>query len=423
MGHTPSYYAATVASGNEYPVLANNIEVETCIVGAGFAGLSTALGLVERGHRNIVVIDAENIGFGCSGRNGGFVFGGYSLPEDGLVKAVGRKKAKDLYHLTIAGIELIRKRIKSLQIDCDIVESGVLLCNWFKNERILSNYQQFMDKNMGVKLDYMPPEQLRKIVKSERYSGALVEKNAFHFHPLKYALGLANELRNTGIQLYANSPVLRIETTGATKIIHTKNGHVRAKQIVVCCGGYLNGLYKPLQRASLPIGTYVMVTEKLGKRRNEAFTCNHAIYDTRFAFDYYRPLVDGRIMWGGRVSTNPAKPPNIKELLYRDMLKVYPQLEGVKIEYAWQGLMSWSRHKMPQIGQERLGVWYAQAFGGHGVAATNIAGELLAAAIVESDDTIAELSDLFGLTSVFGPLGRIGAELIYQWYKIKPKLW
>ncbi len=419
MGHPPSYYAATATVGNEFPVLANNIEVETCIVGAGFAGLSTALCLAERGHKDSVVIDAENIGFGCSGRNGGFVFGGFSLDEYGLVKAVGRKKAKELYHLTTAGIELIRQRIQSLRIACDVMWDGVLLCNWHQDDQKLLSYQQFMAENMGVELDYIAPEQLRAIVKSERYNGALIDRNAFHFHPLKYALGLADELKNHGVQLYVNSPALRIETSGITQLIHTENGLIRAKQVIICCGGYLQGLYKPLQRASLPVGTYVMVTEKLGERRNEAFTCNHAIYDTRFAFDYYRPLVDGRIMWGGRVSSNPSEPRNIKELLYHDLLKVYPQLEGTKIEYAWQGLMGWSRHKMPQLGQERPGVWYAQAFGGHGVAASNIAGELLAAAIIDNDDTLTEWSGRFGLTSVFGFLGRIGAELTYQWYKFK----
>ncbi len=421
MGYPDSYYAATAKSAQTYSELTETIDAETCIVGAGYAGLSTALGLVERDQPGVVVLDAEDIGFGCSGRNGGFAFGGYSLHEHGLLKAVGTEKARKLYGYTLDGIELIRQRIKDYGIDCDVNWSGVKLCNWFRDEQVLRDHQEFMADSFGVALEYETPEQLRENVKSDRYNGGLIEKNAFHFHPLKYALGLASVIAEKGGQLFANSRVMQIEADGPIKIVRTGRGQVCAKRLVICCGGYLNGLYKPLQRASLPIGTYVMVTENLGDRRGEAFTCEHAIYDTRFAFDYYRPLPDGRIMWGGRLATNTKQPGNLDELLCADLLKVFPQLEGVKVDYAWQGLMSWSRHKMPQIGQEKPNVWYAQAFGGHGVAPTNISGEFLAAAIADGDTRYREFADRFRLSSVFGPLGKIGAELTYQWYMHKDR--
>ncbi|MEX0343301.1 MAG: NAD(P)/FAD-dependent oxidoreductase [Rhizobiaceae bacterium] len=422
MAYPKTYYAATANGADAFPALANSIEVDTCIIGGGYAGLSTALGLTERGHQSIALIDAEGIGFGCSGRNGGFAFGGYSLHEHGLIKAVGKERARELYGFTTEGIELIRQRIKKYKIDCDAVWDGVLLCNWFKDGNILINHKRFMADNFGVELEYIAPEELRNTVKSDRYNGALVEKNAFHFHPLKYALAIAAEAKKQGAQLYSNTPATRIEPDGPMKTVHTPNGTIKAKQLVICCGGYLEGLYKPLQRASLPIATYVMVTEQLGSRRDEAFTCPHAIYDTRFAFDYYRPLPDGRIMWGGRVSVNTNEPLDLANTLYRDLLKVYPQLEGVKVDYAWQGLMSWSAHKMPQIGEERSGVWYGQAYGGHGVAATNITGDMLAAAIAEGDDRYRKLADRFRLTTTFGPLGKIGAEATYRYYLLRDKL-
>lgn len=421
MAYPNSYYAATASGKDDFAKLDGDLDVETCIIGGGYAGLSTALGLVERGHKDVALIDAEGIGFGCSGRNGGFAFGGYSLHEHGLIKAVGKEKARELYGFTTDGIELIRQRIHKYKIDCEAVWDGVLLCNWFKDDSVLTNHQRFMAENFGVELDYVAPDELRETVKSDRYNGALVEKNAFHFHPLKYALAIASEAKKQGAKLHSNTPATRIEPDGPIKIVHTPSGTIRAKRLVIACGGYLNGLFKPLQRASLPISTYVMVTEPLGTRRDEAFTCNHAIYDTRFAFDYYRPLLDGRLMWGGRVNTNLNEPAELKALLYRDLLKVYPQLEGTKVDYAWQGWMSWSRHMMPQIGEERPGVWYAQAFGGHGVAGTNIAGDMLASAIADGDNRYRELADRFGLTSTFGPLGKIGAEATYQWYMFKDR--
>ena len=419
MAYPDSYYAATADRKDIFPALRENIEVDTCIVGGGYAGLSTALGLLERGHTDIALIDAEGIGFGCSGRNGGFAFGGYSLHEHGLIKAVGKRKARELYSLTTEGMELVRSRITRYRIDCEPVWDGVLLCNWFKDENILKDHQFFMAENFGVELDYIEPEDLLTMVKSKRYNGALVEKNAFHFHPLKYALGLAGQAAAMGARLHSNTPALEIEAEGPVKTVRTPDAKIKAQRVVVCCGGYLNGLYQPLQRASLPIATYVMVTEPLGARRDEAFTCRHAIYDTRFAFDYYRPLNDGRIMWGGRVSTSSEEPADLERILRSDMVKVFPQLEGVTVDYAWQGLMSWSAHRMPQIGEERPGVWHAQAFGGHGVAATNIAGDMLAAAIVEGDDRYLLLADRFRLTSTFGSIGKIAAEAFVRWHQLR----
>ncbi|SLN12343.1 Gamma-glutamylputrescine oxidoreductase [Roseovarius albus] len=422
MSYPNSYYAATASDRASLPALAGVIEVDTCIIGGGYAGLSTALGLVERAHTDIAVIDAQGIGFGCSGRNGGFAFGGFSLHEHGLIKAVGAQKARELYGLTTEGIELIRQRINSYEIDCEAIWDGVLLCNWFKDEKIQNDHQTFMADSFGVELDYMSKDALREVVKSECYNGALVDKKAFHFHPLKYALGLTEEAHKGGAQIYANTPASRIKPDGPVKIVHTPNGVIRAKRLVICCGGYLEGLYKPLVRSSLPIATYVMATEPLGDRLDEAFTYRHAIYDTRFAFDYYRPMIDSRLMWGGRVSVNLNEPKDLDQLLYGDLMKVFPQLEGVKVDYAWQGLMSWSAHKMPQIGEERPGIWYAQAFGGHGVAATNIAGDLLAAAIAEGDTRYKMLADRFRLTSTFGPLGKIGAEATYQYYMLRDRM-
>lgn len=419
MGYPNSYYAASAGSTDRIAALSGDLDIETCVIGGGYAGLSTALGLVERGQTDVAVIDAEGIGFGCSGRNGGFAFGGFSLHEHGLIKAVGADRARKLYHLTIEGIELIRQRIARYGIDCDAIWDGVLLCNWFRDERILREHQRFMADSFGVEQEYIAPDELRAIVKSARYNGALIEKNAFHFHPLKYALALADAIVAGGGQVYANSRAISLQADGPVKTVTTPRGRIRARRLVVCCGGYLEGLYKPLARASLPIATYVMVTEPLGARLSDAFTVRHAIYDTRFAFDYYRPLVDSRLMWGGRVSIGLDEPGNLKELLYGDLMKVYPQLEGVKVDYAWQGNMSWSAHKMPQIGEERPDVWFAQAFGGHGVAATNLAGDMLAAAIVEGDQRYRMLADRFRLTSVYGPLGRLGAEATYRYYMLR----
>ncbi|UUZ48901.1 hypothetical protein LP420_40730 [Massilia sp. B-10] len=175
------------------------------------------------------------------------------------------------------------------------------------------------------------------------------------------------------MQVHERSRVTQIAPDGQGWIVRTADGSVRARQVVVCCGGYIEKLYPRLGGAVLPIATYVMVTEPLGERLPTAMRTNAAVYDTRFAFDYYRPLADTRILWGGRISILERSGADVARLLYKDMLKVYPQLEGTRVDYAWSGMMSYGRHKMPQLGRLPEGIWYGMGFGGHGVAPTTLA--------------------------------------------------
>ncbi|HVE09313.1 MAG TPA: FAD-binding oxidoreductase, partial [Paraburkholderia sp.] len=192
----------------------------------------------------------------------------------------------------------------------------------------------------------------------------------------------------------------------------TAHGTLEAEHVVMAGGGYARNVYRQVERAVLPIATYVMTTEPLGARLKQAIACASAVYDTRFAFDYYRPLPDTRILWGGRISIVERTPQAIARLLRRDLLKVYPQLHDVRIDHAWGGLMSYARHKMPQIGRSGDGVWYAVGFGGHGMAPTTVSGELLAAAIA-GERPVPDAFAQFGLVPTFGTLGLAAAQFTY----------
>lgn len=415
-----TYYQATSPADN-YPQLQQNLDCEVCIIGGGFAGLATALGLLERGIRDIVLVEAEQIGHGASGRNGGFVFGGYSLDNRDLLNQLGSASAKQLYQLSLDAVELIRRRIQQYEIDCEINTQGVLLANWFKDTKILQNQRDFMLREFDVEWDAWSQEKTREHLQTTRYFGALHEKNAFHFHPLKYARGKARVLAQRGVQIFTKTRVSAIDTEGAEKIIRTEKATVRAKQVVVCCGGYIDKLYPKLARAVLPIATYVMATEPLGDQLKMAFKHGKdspAIYDTRFAFDYYRPLADTRMLWGGRISIRERQAHEVAALLAADMRKVYPQLADAKIEYAWSGLMSYAQHKMPQIGCLPNGIWYAMGFGGHGVAPTTVAGELVATAIFNKQVLPADL-ERYGLPPTFGSFGLMAAQCAYWYYELR----
>ncbi|WP_078756838.1 NAD(P)/FAD-dependent oxidoreductase [Novilysobacter spongiicola] len=417
-----TYYDATHRpDAPARPSLSGRHDVDVCIVGGGFAGLNTAIGLVERGAVSVALLEARRIGHGASGRNGGFVFGGFSLDEAMLLRELGPHRARALYRGTLDAVSLIRHRSQAMAIDCELVDAGVVWANWFRDSRILRDRQALLSEHFGVRWEWLSRTELRDRINTERYSEGLFERDAFHFHPLKYARGIAAVAEMAGVSIHENTPAVGLEPDGAGWRIRTPSGEVRARHVVLACGGYLAGLRKQVDAAVLPIATYAMATEPLGARMAAVLGSRAAVYDTRFAFDYYRPMVDSRLLWGGRISVRDRSPEAVKRLLYRDMLKVFPQLEGVRIEHAWSGLMSYARHQMPQVGMIEPGLWLAQAFGGHGVAPTTFAGELVAAGIAEGDERWRELSG-FGLQSAFKPVGYIGAQLAYWWAQAKDGL-
>lgn len=409
----PTYYQETGDPGLRFAPLDGSGEADTVIVGGGFAGLATALGLHERGQRDIVLLEAETIGFGASGRNGGFVSGGFSLDARKLHRRLGHEAARRVYLMSEDAVKLIRARIERHRIDCDPTYAGVIVASWFDEDRTLREQQRFLQESFGLHWHWLGRDELRALLRTDRYHNGLHELDAFHFNPLKYAQGEARVLRDAGVRLHEASPVRRIARDGAGWRIETGVARLRCRRVVVCCGGYLaDGLVKPLSRATLPIATYVMVTEPLGERLQEAMRTQAAVFDTRFAFDYYRPLPDTRILWGGRMSTRERSEAELAKLLHGDLVRVYPQLAGVKVTHAWSGLMSYSRHHMPQIGRLPDGAWYALGFGGHGVAPTTLGGELLARAMTGEAAIPDELAG-FGLQPTYGRLGLVGAQLLY----------
>lgn len=219
-------------------------------------------------------------------------------------------------------------------------------------------------------------------------------------------------LRDAGVRIHESSRVRTVARDGAGWRVETGVAQVRCRQVVVCCGGYIDGLFRSLARATLPIATYVMATEPLGARLRDAMRTDAAVFDTRFAFDYYRPMPDTRLLWGGRLSIHERSSADLAALLYGDLIRVYPQLSGVRVTHAWSGLMSYSRHHMPQIGRLPDGEWYAMGFGGHGVAPTTLGGEVLAQAMT-GEAPIPSAFSGYGLEPTFGKLGLLAAQLTY----------
>lgn len=416
--HASTWYQHDLGAAAAADRISGNTRADTVVVGAGLAGLNAALGLVERGQQDVLVLDRGGPAEGASGRNGGFVFGGFSLDNLELARQRGAEKAALLHGWTREAVGLVRQRCDEMNVA--VSDGGVLLADWFGKPQRLQRFREQMSELLDFRLDWVDEQAMQRYVDSARYGAGLMEPGSFHFNPLAYARAIAERLCHSGARVVSNAPVVSMTRECGGWRLETPGAEIRADRVVLATGGYDRRLWPHAQRAIQPIGTYVMVTEPLGDRLTELIPGGVAVYDTRFAFDYYRPLHDGRLLWGGRISIADRDPAAIRKLLYRDMLRVFPSLDGVEIDFAWGGWMSYARHQMPILGELEPGLWSALAFGGHGMAPTTLAGEVLAEAMSGDRSRLAEFES-WGPTWAGGPFGRAAIQGVYWWKQLQDR--
>lgn len=414
--YVDSYYARSRADDRTYAPLDGSAETDVCVIGGGMAGLATALGLAERG-RSVILLEARRVGWGASGRNGGFVSAGFSLGLSELISRVGRDRAIELHRLSQDAVGLVRRRAENMEDAAAPIVDGLARCSWFDDRDALNRQVSWTNELIDASLEVWSREKVRETWRSRRYFEAVINPKAFTFHSLNFTLGIAADAVQAGAVVHENTPVRRLDLTAERKRVHTATGIVSANHVVIACSGYIEGLVGRLSRATLPIGTYVVLTEPVGERLAEAIRAPNGVSDDRFAQDYYRPLPDTRILWGGRIS-RWTDPPRLAETMMGDLRRVYPQLSDLKAEVAWPGTMGYATHKMPQIGQLAPGVWHNQGHGGHGMATTTLGGELIASAIAEGDERW-RLFEPFGLTYTGGILGPWIAQGVYWSYQAR----
>ena len=406
-----TFYDATAVSSPPRPALSGTVEADICVVGGGFAGLSTALDLAERG-RDVVLVEAERVGWGASGRNGGFVAAGFPAGNLHLVERVGAAEARGLYDLSRMGQALLAERLERYAFPGIDKQMGGLRCAMRGHDALLDRIRTGMADHFGVELELWSREHVGSVLATDRYDGGLLNRETFTVHPLNLALGLAQAAETQGARLYDNSGCRDLQLDGAVKRVRTATGEVRARTVVIACGGYVGGLSLPLAAATVPIATFVAVTEPLGARLDAAIATTMAISDLQFATNYYRRIGGDRLLWGGRIKAWEPSPASIARDLRRDMGRFYPTLASARFDFTWSGLMSFLRHNMPVIGQLRDDAWYATGFGGLGLALTSMTGRLIGNAICEGDAEWRRFAR-FGLPFAGGPLGRIPAQMMY----------
>ena len=412
------HYARTRADRAQRPFLDATIATGTAIVGGGLAGLTIALELARAGH-SVVLLEGRRIGWGASGRNGGFCGPGYAVGYDTIARIAGPETARELLALSREGVAYVADNLAAFGRKVDPRRRGHISARRVPARAELERYRDKMAA-LGFDLRVQGVEETRALLKSPLYFDSIVEPTLFAMQPLDYALAMAREIERLGGKVFENTPALSTGRFGASHLVATPRGKVSAHHLVICTGGYTGRLVPALRRAMLPIATYAMASESNEALLDGAIATPMCISDDRRAGDYYRRTTDGRLIWGGRITARTRDPNDLAALLRRDMTEVYPQLAGLKIACAWSGLMAYARHHMPQVGRLDEGLWYCTAFGGHGLNTTATAGRLIAAAIADADDRY-RLFAPFGLVWNGGPVGPVAAQLVY--WKLQLQDW
>ena len=378
--HVRSWYAASAPDFPAQPALEGVLKADVCILGAGITGLSTAIELAEAG-LSVVVLEAQRVGWGASGRSGGQAIFGFGCDQSKITQAVGLADSKRLFDWSLEGLELIKQRCTQYGIDCDWRDIHAHVPIKPRHITELKSWQQDLAENFDYPLQWWDREQLQAVMPNQRYLGALVDPNSGHLHPLKYTQGLARATLALGVRIFEQSKVTQL-VRGDRPVFKTARGEVHCDFAVLAGNAYVHGIAPELDDKIMPVGTYIGATEPLGEARAKALISNDmAVADVNWALDYFRLSADHRLLFGGRASYSTLPPPNLSGTLRRRMTRVFPALEGVKMDYVWGGYVDISLNRAPHWGRLGRNVYFAQGFSGHGIAATGLAGRIMAEAI------------------------------------------
>ncbi len=375
------WYAASLPDRAATPRLQGDTQADVAILGAGYTGLSAALELAARGLR-VVVLEAGQVGWGASGRNGGQALVGYGCEVDVLEQAVGPADARTLFDFSRQGVQLMRERIATHAIDCHWVDGHASVPITARQQRRLQTVCQTLQTRYDYPMQWWQADQLQAQLASERYCGAMFDPHSAHLHPLAYARGLADAALAAGATIHEHSPVVALQRE-PQPALRTATGTVHARHVLLAGNAWLQGIAPTLERRVMPVGTYVAATPVLGAERAQALINNNmAVADTSWVLDYFRLSHDHRLLFGGGASYSARPPAGLHAVMQRRMEQVFPQLRGVGLEHLWGGYVDITRNRAPHWGRLTPDIYFAQGFSGHGVAAANLAGQVIAEAII-----------------------------------------
>jgi gamma-glutamylputrescine oxidase len=424
-----SYYAATAGGRRDYPALQGDTSCDVAIVGGGLAGLSAAIDLRARG-MSVVLLEAREVGFGASGRNGGQAIHGLACDQEVIERQLGLDEARRVWGMSIDALALLKQRISGHGIACDWQDGYLSLATSPGKGQQLMAWAERMDTVYGYPQQRISPSELPGWIASPRFHSGVFDALSGHLHPLKYTLALAQAASAAGVRIHENTAVQAL-VQGAEPLLRTTRGQVRAKQVLLAGNVYLQGLVPALERRIMPVGTYIACSDILTKPVADTLIPSRAaVCDTNFVLDYFRTTVDNRMLYGGRVSYSTVTPLHLSQAMHQRMVKTFPQLASAKVEFAWGGFVDISMNRAPDFGrlpaaqaQGPQNIYYLQGFSGHGLALTGLAGRLVAEAMAGDASRFDVFARLKHRPFPGGALLRTPALVLgMAWYRLRDML-
>ncbi|PUA46720.1 FAD-dependent oxidoreductase [Pseudomonas protegens] len=379
----PSYYSATLNQETHYPTLQGTYQADVVIIGGGFTGVASAVELAERGLK-VAIVESHKIGWGASGRNGGQVTGSLS-GDEAMRKQMGRSLGKEvddfIWNLRWRGHRIIQQRVQKYAIACDL-KHGHLHAAYKPSHLpgLRADYEEALRRGMGDEVSLLDRTQVRGLLESDLYHGAIKNTRNLHLHPLNLCLGEARAAESLGALIFEHSQVLEI-VHGERPAVITAQGRIDAKQVLLAGDVYHKLEPKKLKGKIFPAMGGIVTTEPLGDLAKRLNPEDLAVYDCRFVLDYYRMTADGRLLFGGGANYSGKDSRDIAGELRPCIERTFPALKGVGIDFQWSCAMGIVINRIPQLGKLSDNVWYCQGYSGHGVATSHIMGEIMAEAL------------------------------------------
>ncbi len=379
-----SYYEASVVRTAPAEPLRDAVSADVVVVGAGFAGLSAAIEFAKRGYQ-VVVLEADRVCAGASGRNGGQAIVGYASGQAPFEAQLGTCQARQAWDMSVESIHLLDQRIGEFGIDCDRQHGYLYVADSARKARALEADMLTLARDYGFQSEFFCHAEVQQHIHSPRYQACAFERTSGHLHPLKFGLGLARAARQLGVRIYEFSPVTALKR-GHRLLASTALGSVSAAFGVLAANCMLPE-YGPrvapeLTPRIMPVGTYMIATAPLELSLSQQLIPSRAsACDNNFILDYFRLSADNRMLFGGGVSYSTRTPRHLKAHMTRRMVRVFPQLQHVEVDFVWGGFVDISMNRAPDFGRLGNNLYYLQGFSGHGVALTGLAGQLVAQAV------------------------------------------
>ncbi|MDV7143051.1 FAD-binding oxidoreductase [Tropicimonas sp. TH_r6] len=418
-----SWHAETATPLAPFAPAEGALRADVCVIGAGYTGLSAALHLRQRGY-DVIVLEAQRVGFGASGRNGGHATMGQRIEQDDLEAMMGKEDARRLWEIGNEAVGLVRELSRAPEVEATFHDGIVHADHRARYVPHSQAYARKLQEEYGYDLiRTLDREEMRHMVGSPAYHGGTLDMGSGHIDPLQFALGLARMAVAEGARIHEGSKVVEI-IEGSPAKIRTERAEIIADHVILACNGYLGGLEPRVAARVMPINNFIATTEPMSPEEQESLIRNnHAVADSKFVVNYFRFSDDHRLIFGGGESYGYRFPSDIRAKVMKPLLEIYPQLKGVKLSHAWGGTLAITMNRMPHFERLAGNILSFSGYSGHGLALATLAGQIAAETLAGQAERFDAMAAVPTQRFPGGPALRSPLLVLAMlWYSMRDKL-